>query len=66
MTGSGSSVFGLFPDRNKVRRAQDLLKGTMSFPVSLVSRARYRSMWRRALAEYVTPELWPPQNRYSR
>jgi len=70
MTGSGSAVFGLFPDRNAVQRAMELVKrsakGTQSFQISLVSRVRYRSMWRRALAEHIEPRTWPPQSRYSR
>jgi 4-diphosphocytidyl-2C-methyl-D-erythritol kinase len=66
MTGSGSAVFGLFTDRAAVRRARKLLGGTPLFPISLVSRVRYRSMWRRSLAEHIQPETWPPQSRYSR
>jgi 4-diphosphocytidyl-2-C-methyl-D-erythritol kinase len=66
MTGSGSAVFGLFSDRNAVQRAMELVKGTQSFQISLVSRVRYRSMWRRALAEHIEPKTWPPQSRYSR
>jgi 4-diphosphocytidyl-2-C-methyl-D-erythritol kinase len=66
MTGSGSAIFGFFPDREAVRRAREFVRGTTSFPITLVSRVRYRSMWRRSLAEYVQPDLWPPQSRYSR
>jgi len=66
MTGSGSAIFGLFENREAVRRAKGLLAGTTSFPISLVSRVRYRSMWRRSLAEHIRPEIWPPQSRYSR
>ena len=66
MTGSGSSLFGLYPDRNAARRAATSLGEIGSFQISLVSRARYRSLWRRALAEHVKPDTWPPQSRYSR
>jgi 4-diphosphocytidyl-2-C-methyl-D-erythritol kinase len=65
MTGSGSAVFGLFPDRDAVRRAMKSFGGVKSFPMSLVSRARYRSAWRRALAGHAKPATWPPQSRYS-
>jgi 4-diphosphocytidyl-2-C-methyl-D-erythritol kinase len=66
MTGSGSAIFGLFENREAVRRAIGFVLETVSFPISLVSRARYRSMWRRSLAEHIRPEIWPPQSRYSR
>jgi 4-diphosphocytidyl-2-C-methyl-D-erythritol kinase len=65
MTGSGSALFGLFADRNGVSRAIELLGEGQTFPISLVSRARYRALWRRALKEHTTPGLWPLQSRYS-
>ncbi len=73
MTGSGSAVFGLFSSRKEAAGAIPLLAGRSGLPageetfrVSLIGRARYRSMWRRALAEHIIPEVWPPQSRYSR
>jgi 4-diphosphocytidyl-2-C-methyl-D-erythritol kinase len=66
MTGSGSAVFGLFPDRGEARRAAKSLGKIGSIPVSLVSRARYHSMWRRSLTGHIKPDTWPPQSRYSR
>jgi 4-diphosphocytidyl-2-C-methyl-D-erythritol kinase len=65
MTGSGSALFGLFPDSNGISRAKKLLGEVETFPISLVGRARYRSLWRRALKEHTTPRLWPLQSRYS-
>jgi len=75
MTGSGSAVFGLFGDRDGVSRALAVVRGEKpgverAFPISLVSRVRYRAIWRRALREHIqpkhsTPSLWPPQSRYS-
>jgi len=51
MTGSGSSLFGLFRTREEVSSALQSLRGDAAlFPVSLVSRARYRSLWARWLA----------------
>jgi 4-diphosphocytidyl-2-C-methyl-D-erythritol kinase len=64
MTGSGSALFGLFPDRNGIHRATELLGEVQTFPISLVGRARYRALWRRALKEHTTPGLWPLQSRY--
>jgi 4-diphosphocytidyl-2-C-methyl-D-erythritol kinase len=65
MTGSGSALFGLFPDRNGISRAKELLGAVQTFPIWLVGRARYRALWRRALKEHTTPGLWPLQSRYS-
>jgi 4-diphosphocytidyl-2-C-methyl-D-erythritol kinase len=65
MTGSGSALFGLFPDRNGIFRAKELLGAVQTFPIWLVGRARYRALWRRALKEHTTPGLWPLQSRYS-
>ena len=65
MTGSGSALFGLFPDGNGISRARELLGEVQTFPISLVGRARYRALWRRALKEHTTPGLWPLQSRYS-
>jgi len=65
MTGSGSALYGLFPDGNGISRATELLGEVQTFPISLVGRARYRALWRRALKEHTTPGLWPLQSRYS-
>jgi 4-diphosphocytidyl-2-C-methyl-D-erythritol kinase len=66
MTGSGSAVFGLFPERNRVSAAIEEFKGERIYRVSLVSRARYRRMWWRALGQHVVEGIWPPQSRYAR
>jgi len=69
MTGSGSAVFGLFPDGDGVSRAwnslgeERRLGEVKKFRISLVSRIRYRGMWWRALGEHIKPKLWPPQSR---
>ena len=69
MTGSGSAIFGLFPSRAAVARAIGLLDGldvAGLFQIALVTRARYRRMWWRALKEHISGRTWPPQSRYSR
>jgi 4-diphosphocytidyl-2-C-methyl-D-erythritol kinase len=69
MTGSGSAVFGLFQDRGAVARAVKLLGGQETarvYKISLVSRVRYQSLWRRALHEHIDGRTWPPRSRYSR
>jgi 4-diphosphocytidyl-2-C-methyl-D-erythritol kinase len=73
MTGSGSALYGLFSRREEVSRAlrwaaspSGLRGEEKAFRVSLIGRARYRSMWNRALAEHTIPGTWPPQSRYTR
>jgi 4-diphosphocytidyl-2-C-methyl-D-erythritol kinase len=66
MTGSGSAVFGLFPDRNRISIALQSWGAGKAFPIALVTRSRYRRMWWRALEEHTTGATWPPQSRYFR
>jgi 4-diphosphocytidyl-2-C-methyl-D-erythritol kinase len=69
MTGSGSALFGLFQDRRTVASAVKLLGGQLAlrlYRISLVSRVRYQSLWRRALHEHLDGRTWPPLSRYSR
>jgi len=69
MTGSGSALLGLFRTDGAVTRAMEELKrpGVPGpYSVSLVSRARYRSMWWRALREHMDRRVWPPRSRYAR
>jgi 4-diphosphocytidyl-2-C-methyl-D-erythritol kinase len=69
MTGSGSALFGLFSDGEQASRAlrrlarpSGLSGVERALRISLVTRARYRSMWRRTLKEYALPDLWPPRS----
>jgi 4-diphosphocytidyl-2-C-methyl-D-erythritol kinase len=68
LTGSGSALFGLFRDREEMRRALELFTDEKALPISLVTRAQYRALWRRALGPHLNPErsLWPPRSRYTR
>ena len=45
MTGSGSALFGLFPDSAAARAARKMLGDEQAFPFSFVSRGRYRGIW---------------------
>jgi 4-diphosphocytidyl-2-C-methyl-D-erythritol kinase len=65
MTGSGSAIFGLFRTGAQARRALAALEEENAFRISLVSRARYRAMWWRALKEHIAEKIWPPQSRYA-
>ena len=64
MSGSGSALFGLFRTGAEVARALASLGKENAFRVSLVSRARYRALWWRALEEHIDHRIWPPQSRY--
>jgi 4-diphosphocytidyl-2-C-methyl-D-erythritol kinase len=66
MSGSGSALFGLFPERDKLHRAIQSLRKERVFPITLVSRARYRSEWWKRLRTHTKENLWPPQSRYAR
>lgn len=65
MSGSGSSLFGVFPSRGEARQARIQLKGTRTVPVSFVSRQRYHALWWRQLADHIEPKRWPPRSRYA-
>jgi 4-diphosphocytidyl-2-C-methyl-D-erythritol kinase len=69
MTGSGSSVFGIFKDRAGLERAKKSFAGEKAFPISFLSGTQYRSAWNRALKSY-TPEeikhdIWPPRSAHA-
>jgi 4-diphosphocytidyl-2-C-methyl-D-erythritol kinase len=59
MTGSGSAVFGLFRAPGALEQALSRFREEKIFPITLVSRARFRSMWRRSLAAHIDENLWP-------
>jgi 4-diphosphocytidyl-2-C-methyl-D-erythritol kinase len=66
MTGSGSALFGLFGTREQVTRAAKSFSGERVFPISLVGRTRYRSLWWRTLRPHIEEKLWPPLSRSGR
>jgi 4-diphosphocytidyl-2-C-methyl-D-erythritol kinase len=65
MTGSGSAVFGIFADPAQLDRARKSFPDTTVFPISFLSRAQYRSAWRRALHLHSKGTLWPPRSLYA-
>ncbi|MDQ6698688.1 MAG: 4-(cytidine 5'-diphospho)-2-C-methyl-D-erythritol kinase [Acidobacteriota bacterium] len=65
MTGSGSAIFGIFRSPDDIRRALESFKEEAIYPISFVSRARYRSGWLRRLRPHIQGDLWPPQSRYA-
>ncbi|MBV8731119.1 MAG: hypothetical protein JO336_15035 [Acidobacteriia bacterium] len=75
MSGSGSAIFGLFSGGATARKRfrgtlsklnKDRLRDERIFRFSLVSQARYRSMWWRALEEHIDQKTWPPRSRSAR
>ncbi len=63
MSGSGSSLFGIFTSRAEaVQACLDFPPG-LAEPFTLVSRSRYRSHWWRSLQEHTDEKLWPPRTR---
>ena len=63
MTGSGSAVYGIFPGSAQASEVFQSFRKEKAFRFSLVSRARYRALWWRALEEHITAKEWPPQDR---
>lgn len=67
MSGSGSTLFGIFDSRAARDAAAVSMRNELSkdriHPVSLVNRSRYRSLWRAQLADYCdpNPSVWPPR-----
>jgi 4-diphosphocytidyl-2-C-methyl-D-erythritol kinase len=70
MSGSGSSLFGIFPSRQLRDRAVESFRKEFTesnvYSVTMVSRSRYRALWRRQLAAPMDSKVWPPQDRYAR
>lgn len=62
MSGSGSSVFGLWPDSQSARAALTVSGPGVTFPFRLVSRSRYQRDWLRSLHPYAHSQTWPPQS----
>lgn len=66
LTGSGSAVFGLFADRAQARQAAAAFPQERVFPITLVTRQRYRAAWARSLQAHTEGQSWPPRSQYAR
>jgi 4-diphosphocytidyl-2-C-methyl-D-erythritol kinase len=66
MSGSGSAIFGLFSRRDKIQSIIQSFREESVFPITLVSRDKYRSEWWKRLRLHTKEKLWPPQSRYAR
>jgi 4-diphosphocytidyl-2-C-methyl-D-erythritol kinase len=59
-------LFGMFPTRREAERARRSFRNERVYPISLVSRRRYQSLWWRQLREHMDDLVWPPRSRYAR
>ena len=50
----------------QLERARKFFPDKDAIAISFLSRAQYRSAWRRALKLHVEGTLWPPQSKYAR
>lgn len=66
MSGSGCSLFGIFRTPEEIERARKSFRNERVYPISLVSRRRYRQLWWRQLREHMEEAIWPPRSRYER
>jgi len=72
MSGSGSTIFGIFASRQLRDRAARWFHQEFGsdkiHPVTLVSRSRYRALWRRQLEIPLKRKiwLWQPQDPYAK
>ena len=69
MSGSGSSLFGIFPSRELRDRAAGSFRKEFAkdkvYSITMISRSRYQALWRRQLAAPMDSKVWPPQDRYA-
>ena len=68
MSGSGSTLFGIFPNAQARAHAAAQLRNDFAniqvHAVSLVPRSRYRALWWRQLSAHLEGRTWPPPSRY--
>lgn len=62
MSGSGSTLYGVFPNAALLLAARSLLAGTASIRTRFLNQAQYRASWYRALAGIADTTQWPPQS----
>jgi 4-diphosphocytidyl-2-C-methyl-D-erythritol kinase len=64
MSGSGSSIFSMFPGKEAEASAIQSLAGIELRRVEFVSRQRYRNLWWNSLKRHTLVKTWPPRSRY--
>ena len=64
MSGSGSSIFGVFSDPATEAAALERFKGFHVQPVTFITRRQYQSLWWNSLKRHTLVKVWPPRSRY--
>ena len=64
MSGSGSSIFSVFSDREMEANALQQVKSLTVHPIAFLTRQRYQSLWWNSLKRHTLVKVWPPQSRY--
>jgi 4-diphosphocytidyl-2-C-methyl-D-erythritol kinase len=65
LSGSGSTLFGLFRERSQAERARHFLGKEQVLSIRFVTRSGYRAGWWRELKAHLADRVWPPQSRYA-
>ncbi len=65
MSGSGSAIFGLFNRKETLASVVQSEKGESAIAISLLTRSRYRSQWKKCLQPHTQGDLWPPRSLYA-
>ena len=60
MTGSGSTMFGFYENRDEAKAAAEKLKNWGTLAASTVTRRKFRAMWFKQLGVHSDGESWPP------
>ncbi len=62
MTGSGSTMYGVYENRRALAAAEVGLKRWRTFRTMTVSRVQFRKLWFKPLGEHSDGLNWPPSN----
>ena len=65
MTGSGSTMFGVFGDAELAKMAAAKF-GAGAVVARTLTRSQYRKMWLRRLGDHIDDESWPPRSKWGR
>jgi 4-diphosphocytidyl-2-C-methyl-D-erythritol kinase len=66
MSGSGSTLYGVFANESLRKRALKILTPDGGRAVRFLSAPEYRTAWFRALGEHKVGNTWPPHSRYAK
>ena len=66
MTGSGSTMYGVYESPAAAAEAVARLKPWQAIPAKTITRSAYRKMWLRQLHNHVDSEAWPPRSKWGK